>query len=38
MFETANAAYYDSDERRAMDPDPARLLVGAPRTVRLEAP
>jgi hypothetical protein len=36
--ETANEAYYESDERRAMAPDPARLLVGAPRTVWLETP
>ena len=26
-FETADAAYYDSDERRALDPDPARHLA-----------
>jgi hypothetical protein len=37
-IEAANEAYYESDERRAMDPDPARLLVEAPRTVWLETP
>jgi NIPSNAP len=26
-WETANAAYYDSPERAAFDPDPARLIV-----------
>jgi hypothetical protein len=26
-YETANAAYYDSPERRAFDPDPARHLL-----------
>ena len=25
-FEAANAAYYDSSERQALDPDPARHL------------
>lgn len=25
-FEAADAAYYDSDERKALDPDPARLI------------
>ena len=33
----ANQAYHDSDERRAMDPDPVRLVVEA-RTISLEAP
>ena len=33
-FEEADAAYYASPERRAMDPDPARLIV-AQRTLRL---
>ena len=37
-IERANEAYYESDERKAMDPDPARLLVGAPRTVWLQTP
>ena len=36
-LEAANAAYYDSDERRAMSPDPARLVLEA-RTIWLEAP
>ena len=36
-IEAANEAYYESDERKAMDPDPARL-VGDPRTVWLETP
>ena len=36
-LEAANEAYYDSDERRAMSPDPARLVVEA-RTIWLEAP
>jgi hypothetical protein len=26
-WETADAAYYDSPERAALDPDPARLIV-----------
>ena len=26
-FEGADAAYYESDERRALDPDPARHVV-----------
>jgi hypothetical protein len=33
----ANRAYYESDERQAMQPDPARLVVDA-RTVWLETP
>jgi len=33
----ANADYYESDERRAMHPDPARFVVGT-RTIWLEAP
>jgi hypothetical protein len=37
-IEAANEAYYESDERKAMDPDPARLLVDVPRTVWLETP
>ena len=36
-LEAANAAYYDSNERRAMSPDPARLVLEA-RTIWLEAP
>jgi len=36
-LEAANDAYYDSAERRAMSPDPARLVVEA-RTILLEAP
>ena len=36
-LEAANAAYYDSAERGAMSPDPARLVVEV-RTIRLEAP
>ena len=28
-FETANAAYYDSPERAALDPDPARHIAEA---------
>ena len=28
-WETADAAYYDSPERAAFDPDPARLIVDA---------
>ena len=26
-FETANRAYYESPQRRALDPDPARHLI-----------
>ncbi len=33
----ADATYYESDERRAMSPDPARLVVEE-RTIWLEAP
>ena len=36
--EAANEAYYESDQRKAMNPDPARLLAGAPRTAWLETP
>ena len=36
-IEAADEAYYESDERRSMRVDPARLLVQA-RTVWLEAP
>jgi len=36
-IEAANQAYYDSDERKAMDPDPARLIVDQ-RTIWLETP
>jgi hypothetical protein len=36
-LEKANRAYYDCEERRAMSPDPARLVVEA-RTISLEAP
>ena len=36
-IEAANQAYYDSDERKAMDPDPARLIADI-RTVWLETP
>lgn len=36
-IEAANQAYYDSDERKAMDPDPARLIVDR-RTIWLETP
>ena len=36
-IEAANEAYYASDGRKAMEPDPARFLVEA-RTVWLEAP
>jgi hypothetical protein len=36
-LEAANGAYDDSDERRAMSPDPADLIVEA-RTISLEAP
>ena len=36
-IEAANDAYYSSDARKAMDPDPARLLVDQ-RTVWLEQP
>ena len=36
-FEAANEAYYESDERRAVEPDPARLVLET-RTVSLEAP
>ena len=28
-WQAANAAYYDSPERAALDPDPARLIVEA---------
>ena len=27
-FEAANQAYYDSPQRQALDPDPARHLIG----------
>ena len=36
-FDAANEAYYESDERRAMEPDPARLVLET-RTSPLEAP
>jgi hypothetical protein len=36
-FDAANEAYYASDERAAMNPDPARLVVDA-RTITLETP
>lgn len=36
-LEAANRTYYASDERRAMSPDPVRLVVEA-RTISLEAP
>jgi hypothetical protein len=36
-LEAANEAYYESDERRAMQPDPARLVVDT-RTALLETP
>jgi hypothetical protein len=36
-IEAANEAYSESDERKAMDPDPARLILET-RTVWLEAP
>jgi hypothetical protein len=36
-FEAANEAYYESDERRALEPDPARLVLET-RMVSLEAP
>ena len=36
-IEAGNRAYYESDERKAMDPDPARLIVDQ-RTVYLETP
>jgi hypothetical protein len=36
-LEAANEAYYESDERTTMHPDPARLVLET-RTVSLEAP
>jgi hypothetical protein len=36
-FDAANDAFYRSDERRAMQPDPARLVVDT-RTASLETP
>ena len=36
-IEAANEAYSTSDARKAMDPDPARLIVDQ-RTIWLEAP
>ena len=36
-FESADAAYYDSPERRALDPDPARH-VSAMRTIFMRSP
>jgi hypothetical protein len=36
-IEAANDAYHTSEERKAMDPDPARLIAGT-RTVWLETP
>ena len=36
-IEEANRAYYESDVRQALHPDPARLVVDT-RTVRLETP
>ena len=36
-IEAANAAYYESPERKAMDPDPARHIIDM-RTVWLDTP
>ena len=36
-IEAANEVYYNAPERKAMDPDPARLIVDQ-RTIWLEAP